>query len=38
MVGEFITFLHRNIRIVTTAVLILGAVVVIGLARLLLPR
>ena len=35
MVGEFITFLHRNVRVVTPAVLIMGVAGVFGLAHLL---
>jgi hypothetical protein len=38
MVGEFITFLHRNIRVVTPAVLLVGAGAVFALTHLLHAR
>lgn len=38
MVGEFITFLHRNVRIVTPAVLVMGAGAALLVAHLLHPR
>ena len=38
MVGEFITFLHRNIRIVTPAVLLVAAGAVFAIAHLLHAR
>jgi hypothetical protein len=38
MVGEFITFLHRNVRIVTPAVVIAWAVGMVALVHLFLAR
>jgi hypothetical protein len=38
MVGEVITFLHRNIRIVTPAVLLMAAAAVVVIAHLLHAR
>lgn len=38
MVGEFITFLHRNIRVVTPSVLLAGAGAAFALAHLFHAR
>ena len=38
MVGEFITFLHRNVRVVAPAILVMGAAAVFGLAHILNGR
>jgi hypothetical protein len=38
MVGEFITFLHRHVRIVTPAVLLMGAGAIFAIAHLFHAR
>lgn len=38
MVGEFITFLHRHVRIVTPAVVLVSAAAMVALIRLFTAR